>query len=131
MQISRIVVALIVAPLFGSLIYVLLAGLDSMSMSLSPSNNDLLSTFVWMAILAVLFEVFILLPVAYILRARVWFRLSLIGVGVIFWLALTASGLLLMGQNPLSIAITSVQLLALGVPVVFAFTLLVHRAPHV
>jgi hypothetical protein len=131
MQISRIVIALIVAPLFGSLIYMILAGLDSMSFSRIPPHDDLLSTFVGMAILAVLFEVFILLPVAYLLRARVSFRLNLIIVGVPCWLALTAVGLALMGLNPLNIAITSAQLLALGVPVVFAFALLVHKAMHV
>ena len=126
MQISRIIVALIAAPLSGSLVYVLLARLDTMSMSHGPQGDDFTTTFIGMAVAAVLFEVFVLLPVAYLLRGRMRFRLAVTTIGVAAWAALTSPGLALLGQNALSVAITTTQLLALGLPVVLVFALLVR-----
>jgi hypothetical protein len=127
MQPGRIVAALTAAPLVGALIYVAVAGVDSSRFSHGPTKDDVLSTFIGMAVVAVLFEVFVLLPVAVLLRGRVRFELRLAAIGIIAWVALVAGGLALMGQNAISVAITSAQLLTLGVPVVLLFVALIRK----
>lgn len=120
----RILAALLAAPLVGSLLYLVAIIMPFPSSSIS--GDDLKSTFVFMAVVAVLFEVCVLLPIAVFLQRRERFTLLLMGIGVVAWLVLVASGLALSGSNALTVAISSAQLLVLGVPVVLTFAAIVR-----
>jgi hypothetical protein len=129
MQPGRVVAALTVAPLVGALAYVVV-GLLTAHGPFGPTNDDVRSTFIAMAVLGVVFEVFVLLPLAVLLRGTVRFELKLAAIGIIAWVGLVASGLALMGQNPMSVAITTVQLLPMGLPVVLLFVALIRKGLH-
>jgi len=131
MQPGRILAALIATPLVGALAYVVVGVIDSSRFSHGgPTRDDVLSTFIGMAVVAVIFEVFVLLPVAVFLRGGVRFELRLAAIGIIAWVGIVAGGLALLGQNPISVAITTAQLLAAGVPVVLLFVVLIRRGLH-
>jgi hypothetical protein len=127
---ARIVAALIAAPLFGGLVYLFVVGAQGMSMSVGPRQEDLLPTFMGAAIIALVFEIVVLLPAYLVLRRRPRFRLNLILVGVVAWFALSVGGLLLLGQPSLSAAVTGAQLLVLGVPLVGVFVALIGSGQH-
>jgi hypothetical protein len=130
MQLSRVVVALIVAPLVGALAYVALGAVQYSGFAYQLAGSDIVTTFVGMAVVGVAFEVFFLLPAAVVLRHRERFVLNVAAVGIVAWFGLMAGGLALIGQNALSIAITSAQLLALGIPLVLAFVVLARKGLH-
>jgi len=130
MKPARVVFALIAAPLVGALFYTAAVGIDGIRFSGDRSGNELLTTFLGMAVLALVFEMVVLFPAAVFLRGRQRFAVNLLVVGVLTWLALVAVCLVALGLNALSVAITSAQLLLLGVPVVLTFVGLVRKGLH-
>jgi hypothetical protein len=117
------------APLVGALAYVVV-GLLTAQGPLGPTKDDVRTTFIAMAMVGVVFEVFVLLPLAVLLRGTVRYELRLAAIGIIAWVGLAAGGLALLGQNPISVAITTVQLLPMGLPVVLLFVALIRKGLH-
>jgi hypothetical protein len=130
MRPTRIVAALIAAPLLGAVTYIAVAGVDGSRMSFGPSKNDVVATFIGLVVVAVLFEVFVLLPAAVLIRKSVRFEVWLCLIGIIAWLGLVAGGFLLLGQGAGSVAILSVQFLSLGAPLLLLFVVLIRRVLH-
>jgi hypothetical protein len=126
----RLAAALIAAPLLGGLVYLLALGVQGMSMSVGPRHEDLLPTFIFASTIALVFEVLVLLPASLVLRGRPKFRLNLLLIGVVAWFALSVGGLLLLGQSPLSAAVTGAQLLVLGGPLTGVFVVLIGGGQH-
>jgi len=127
MQPGRIVTALIAAPIIAAAIYVPADVIQASAFPHGPTHDDLVSVFIGAAILALVFELLILLPAALLLRRQQRFAPYLAATGIVSWLVLTAGGLAAMGRGASSVAATTAQFLALGVPLVLVFTLVLSR----
>ena len=137
---GRTFVALIIAPVIGGLAYVLAASLTfgSAFFAHAPAlggppvaDNGFFSAFLAAVVVAVVFEVLLLLPSAYLLRRHARFVLNIAVFGTACWIVLSAGWfVVIFGQDALSAAINCTQLLALGVPLVLAFATIARKGLH-
>ena len=127
MQPRRFVAALIAAPIVAAAIYVPVDAIQASAVAHGANHDDPVSVFIGAAVLALVFELVILLPAALLLRRNPRFAPYLAATGIVSWLVLTAGGLAAMGRGASAIAATTAQFLAVGVPLVLVFTLVLSR----
>ena len=130
MQISpRTVLALIVSPLIGGVIYGY-AVVTQTAAAASPTPPEFWTNFAFAAVASLVFEVVVLLPVSLLLRRHRLASAYSAGVGAAAWFGLSVAGFLALGQGWSSATATAVQMLVLGLPVVASFVLLAGSQRH-
>ena len=126
----RLFIAMIVASIVGGIVYLAMVASEGHAAADSGGASYQATSFFFAALVALVFEVFVLLPTTIFLKAIAKRRLLFILFGVAVWIALAASWLISTGTNTASVFINSYQSLVLGVPVIVAFVLIRGKVEH-
>ena len=124
----RLFIATILASLLGGIVYLFVVEYEGSAAVHSGSSTYQSSTFIFAALIALVFEVVVLLPTTIFFKAIAKSRVLFILFGVASWCAVTAGLLMATGMNTVSLLMNTYQSLLLGVPVVVAFVLIRGKA---
>ena len=126
----RLFLATILASVLGGIVYLFVVEYEGFAAVHSGTGTYQSSTFLFAAVIALVFEVVVLLPTTIFFKPVANSRALLMLFGIASWCALTAGLLIAIGTNTASLLMNTYQSLFLGVPVVVAFVFIRGKAQN-